>query len=350
MGGGSSKISADNFLLTRSRQDLLRMTASTRSFSDAIFLYLKNEMQIKSYINLLGSSTACEKFIFLLEEDLKKVFERLPVRIGQDKKGVLAFQRIDDIIKKEDSKQYTYSYCQHVARFVTRLFQLYGALALSVLDNDAILDMGASVQAGVLAGRPERRLGFRYELPREQRGGGPYDRTHIDTTNFIFKKLNKEIRRFQENEWYSSGIGIKFKLLSYKPKVSELSHNLEFVYDGHTYKMLMLFFSEIGSTYYKYNVNKLTIDNNYIDTYQKFYGLNSSINRNTPDQYVQRGMTEIIESFVSDNEAFLERQYKMGRKRDPSGRPIDGRKEGDGVKTQSSVTCAIIAGGYDGKP
>ena len=316
MGSGSSKISGDNFLLTRSRQDLLKMTANTRTFMDYIFLYLKNELQIKSYINLLGSQASCEKFIFLLEDDLKKIFERLPVSIGQDKKGVLVFQRIDDIIKKEDSKQYTYNYCQYVARFVTRFFQIYAALALSVMDNDAVLDMGAdaSMQAGILAARPERRLGFRYELPRQgQRGGesraleqhgGDYDRSYIDTTNFIFKKLKRGVRQYAENQWYESDIGLKFKIITFKPKISELPFNIQFDYDGKVFKMLILFYSSIGSQYYKYNIISLSIDNNQVSTAQKFYGLTSNISRTTPDQYVLSGLRGLIEEFIEGSEEY----------------------------------------------
>ena len=46
MGIGSSKISSDDFLLSRKRDELLQLTREPRSFSDQIFLYLKNNMHI----------------------------------------------------------------------------------------------------------------------------------------------------------------------------------------------------------------------------------------------------------------------------------------------------------------
>jgi hypothetical protein len=196
MGIGSSKISSDDFLLSRKRDELLQLTREPRSFSDQIFLYLKNNMHISSYINILGNEQSCNKFIFILASDLTKIFEHLPIKISQDKKGHLLFSSIDDIVKREDTQQYTKQYCKYVAHFVTRLFQIYGALAMSVLDNEAIRDMTAdtSVQ-GIISEMPVRQLGFR----TGQQGGDQLNEIIFN----IFKQSVPYFKMIDNNATYN---------------------------------------------------------------------------------------------------------------------------------------------------
>jgi hypothetical protein len=171
MGGGSSKIKADDYILRQSRADLLKITSNPRAFSDSIFLYLKNELRLGSYLSLLGSQTACNQFVFVLASDLLKVFERIPVTVGEGKKGALLFTPLSEL-QTGVGKEYTQRYCQYVAKFITRLFQIYSALAMSVLDNEAIYDMASDygISSGAL---PTGQRGFRTGLEQgEGRGQG----------------------------------------------------------------------------------------------------------------------------------------------------------------------------------
>ncbi len=212
MGIGSSKISSDDFLLSRKRDELLQLTREPRSFSDQIFLYLKNNMHISSYLNILGNEQSCNKFIFILASDLTKIFEHLPIKLGQDKKGHILFSSIDDIVKREDTQQYTKQYCKYVAHFVTRLFQIYGALAMSVLDNEAIRDMTAdtSVQ-GIISEMPVRQLGFRTGAD-VQRGGDQLNEIIFN----IFKQSVPYFKIIDNNQTYNMEYNKYFFNISYK--------------------------------------------------------------------------------------------------------------------------------------
>jgi hypothetical protein len=212
MGIGSSKISSNDFLLSRKRDELLQLTKEPRSFSDQIFLYLKNNMHISSYINILGNEQSCNKFIFILASDLTKIFEHLPVKISQDKKGQLLFSSIDDIVKREDTQQYTKQYCKYVAHFVTRLFQIYGALAMSVLDNEAIRDMTADISVqGIISEIPVRQLGFKTGL-ESQRGGDQLN----DTIFAILKQSVPYFKIIDNDSTYNLEYNKYFFNISYK--------------------------------------------------------------------------------------------------------------------------------------
>lgn len=195
MGTGSSKISADEFLLTRTREQLLQTTSGSRAFVDSIFTYLKDELRLESYIPLLGNEQQCQRFIFVLASQLTDMFERLPITIQKGEKDWVLFQSIQHIQQTPQTKQLTMQYCQYVARFIVRLFQVYSALALSVLDNDAIRDMthdpdlmriSGIIPSGALGIRPGFRPGLR---------GGAYTQIH----NLIFdayKSKQKYISAF----------------------------------------------------------------------------------------------------------------------------------------------------------
>lgn len=183
MGAGSSKISADEFLLTRTREQLLQATSSPRAFVDAIFLYLKDELRLESYIPLLGSEQQCQRFIFILASQLGEMFERLPITVQRDKKDWVLFQSLQHIQQTPQTKQLTMQYCQYVARFIVRLFQVYSALALSVLDNDAIRDMSHDPDLMRISGIvPTGAVGIRRGFRPAMRGG--YQPVHL----LIFNK------------------------------------------------------------------------------------------------------------------------------------------------------------------
>ncbi len=187
MGTGSSKISGDQYLLTRTRDKLLEATSSSRSFMDSIFLYLKDELRLESYINLLGSDSQCEKFIFVLASQLGEVFERLPISVEKGKKDWILFQTTEELTKKPQSKQFTKQYCQYIARFIVRIFQVYAALSLSVLDNDAIRDMTNDPDIMRIVGQlPVGAMGIRRGLRPAQRGG---DKTINDMIFNKFKQI-----------------------------------------------------------------------------------------------------------------------------------------------------------------
>jgi len=168
MGGGGSKISADGFLSGLTRDRLLVATRDPRSMSDAVFTFLRDNIKINTYFPLLGRPDMCNRFVFLLAQDIQKVFEKLPVKVGT-RSGVLIFQSIDTLTKKSGvDKEITEKYCQYVASLIARVFQIYSALALSIMDNETVRAIEQTAGLGAQTGV---QLGFRTQGGGAQAGG-----------------------------------------------------------------------------------------------------------------------------------------------------------------------------------
>jgi hypothetical protein len=280
MGGGGSKMSADGFLSSLTRDKLLSVTRDPRSMSDAVFSFLRDNIKINTYFPLLGRPDMCNRFVFLLAQDIQKVFEKLPVKVGT-RSGVLIFQSIDALTKKSGvDKEITEKYCQYVATLIARIFQIYSALALSIMDNETVRAIeqtaGLGAQTGVQLGF--RTQGGGYLTPAQEyfpmgyrvggygQVGGASDREeNIKSTNeiidqaFTFTGLTK-----------ASPSGITYNQIRYtypnfylrRLDTSEgQSPNFMFVdQNKHIIEIELLFNKEFFEPNYKFKVGLIKID------------------------------------------------------------------------------------------
>lgn len=125
---------------TSLRQKVFNLTSDTRGMMDELLKYMLKEISIRDFL-ALSNPTECKKYVIFLANALYKHFYELQIAPIKDKKGVIAFRPIKDLIKDDDAEKQ--SLCLTLAYFYTRIFQIYGALALTVIDDaNVISDSG----------------------------------------------------------------------------------------------------------------------------------------------------------------------------------------------------------------
>ncbi len=129
MGAGQSIPS------TLSRQKVFELTRDTRATMDVILDYMLKEITVRDFL-ALSNPTECKKYVIFLANTLYKHFYELQITPVKDKKGVIAFRPIKELVnpKGEDEIE-RQRLCLTLSYFYTRIFQIYGALALTVLDD-----------------------------------------------------------------------------------------------------------------------------------------------------------------------------------------------------------------------
>jgi hypothetical protein len=129
MGAGQSIPS------TLTRQKVFDLTRDTRATMDVILDYMLKEITVRDFL-ALSNPTECKKYVVFLANTLYKHFYELQITPIKDKKGVIAFRPIKDLVNpKGDDEIERQRLCLTLAYFYTRIFQIYGALALTVLDD-----------------------------------------------------------------------------------------------------------------------------------------------------------------------------------------------------------------------
>ena len=147
--GASASIAARGM----SRQELLKSTANPREFTNKLFQVLLTKLTPEDFLKL-ANPKECSTFIFTMANAISKVFDDLMIRPTKDpRSGIILFQKISTLQEKtKDSRDL----CLVVAYFYIRIFQIFGALALTVLD-----DPGAGQSIGAL----------RYDAPEAPKPG-----------------------------------------------------------------------------------------------------------------------------------------------------------------------------------
>jgi hypothetical protein len=105
-------------------------TQPTIDLMNRILDFILKSADIRDMITL-GNKSECKKWIMIGETKISSLFDKLKIQpeIGSD--GILYIRKIDEITKnsnKQDS-------CKVIALFFVRLFQIIGALSLSIIDT-----------------------------------------------------------------------------------------------------------------------------------------------------------------------------------------------------------------------
>lgn len=157
MGQGSSSLSSGSL----TRTELLRSTESGRDFVNSLFQIMLSKLTPEDFLKL-SKTTSCSTFVFLMADSIGKIFEDLRVRPVRGKDtGVVYFQKVDKL--KEQTSE-TRQLCLIIAYFYVRIFQIFGALAMSVVD-----DPSAGSVLGIL----------QYRAPVPQGGPGIFGRAQV---------------------------------------------------------------------------------------------------------------------------------------------------------------------------
>ena len=147
MGSGISAITTD----VTAHADLYKKTAGTRRMVDDIFTYMMHHLKVNDFMKL-SNPESCQKYALFMANNLSMFFSKLSVKPELGKDGVLAFRSIEELEEpKGPAKQEKESLCLVLAYFYTRIFQMYGAIALTLLD-----DINYTVEMSALMGaRPQ---------------------------------------------------------------------------------------------------------------------------------------------------------------------------------------------------
>lgn len=131
---------------------------------------LLNDMMRRSDLRdlySLADPQKCSNYIVVGAKALHKLFSSIQLEVRKGEEGKIYFQKIDALRKVSDLKSQQMELCKMLAFYFVRIFRIYGALTLSILDSDVpTVDPVETVQqqtitthAGIphLAGFPQRR-------------------------------------------------------------------------------------------------------------------------------------------------------------------------------------------------
>jgi hypothetical protein len=89
---------------------------------------------------LLSNPTECKKYVLFLANNIYKSFYELGISPTKDKKGIIAFRSIKELTEIQESEKLEHqSLCLILSYFYTRIFQIFGALALTLIDDANIM-------------------------------------------------------------------------------------------------------------------------------------------------------------------------------------------------------------------
>ena len=122
--------------LPLTHEKLFELTKDTRNLMNILLEYMLKELSVRDFLSL-SNPEQCKKYILFFANNLHKYFYELQIVPTQTKEGIIAFRKSDDLTnppgKKVDEERQ--GLCLILAYFYTRIFQIYGALALTLIDD-----------------------------------------------------------------------------------------------------------------------------------------------------------------------------------------------------------------------
>jgi len=124
-----------NQVTTSTREVALQATLPVRKVCDQILEYMLKEINIKDFY-LLATKRECSRYVIFLASQLNRTFRSLRFAPARGAAGVIYFQPID-ILQKPSTEQEAerQSLCIFLAYFYVRIFQIYGSLTLTLIDD-----------------------------------------------------------------------------------------------------------------------------------------------------------------------------------------------------------------------
>jgi len=176
MGAGTS---------IQTHQQLFDQTTQTRDVMNILLEYMLREITVREFVSMTNPDE-CKKYVMFMANHLYQHFYELRVTPLRDRNGVLVFRKIKELVDPQDQKdkEEKQSLCLILAYFYTRIFQIYGALALTVID-----DANFMVSSGAISILQPQARGL------EPRGYSRYymqGGANIGNFNFLRGYLNSE--------------------------------------------------------------------------------------------------------------------------------------------------------------
>uniref|UniRef100_A0A6C0D7J7 Uncharacterized protein n=1 Tax=viral metagenome TaxID=1070528 RepID=A0A6C0D7J7_9ZZZZ len=121
------------------RSEIQDKTETTIFLMNRILDFILRNADIADIVSL-ATDEGCKKYIIIAESKLSVLFNKIRIQpeLGDD--GTLYLKRITDLEKESKQGGLNKQYCSLLSFFFIRLFQVVGALALSVLDTSIPLE------------------------------------------------------------------------------------------------------------------------------------------------------------------------------------------------------------------
>jgi hypothetical protein len=184
---------------TLTRQKVFELTRNTRALMNVLMDYMLKEVSVRDFL-ALSNPTECKKYVIFMANTLHKYFYELQIVPTKDKRGIIAFRPVKDLVNpsQETDSSERQSLCLTLAYFYTRIFQIYGALALTLIDDATY--MSESGLVSYYSDSSKQGLlppGFRQYTTMS---GGDYRQMQSDLGNFYF--LNSALELTPESYGY----------------------------------------------------------------------------------------------------------------------------------------------------
>jgi hypothetical protein len=219
MGAGASK----------APPDITAKSLEAKRITQEIFRFMVTQMKFEEYL-ALANPDQCKKYVILIADSLQKFFAKIKIVPDKTKDGYIYFRKFDDV---KGATPMSAQYCTVIALFYVRIFQIYGALALSILDTDtnvyefahgggldeleAIEDAESVQTGGALPLIPEEPLRSGEALPG------------------IYNALTPFLSRIRGDNTFYKFTG-KYMLLSMNPTIfaGQQQYGMQFMYERGT--------------------------------------------------------------------------------------------------------------------
>ena len=147
--------------------DIQNKTETTFFLMNRILDFILRNADITDMMSL-ATDEGCKKWIIIAESNLTNLFNRIRIQPELGKDGILYLKQIS-LIEKESKKQgLNKQYCDILSFFFIRLFQVVGALSLSVLDTNL----------------PSQDYSFGKKEAQYERKGVPFFKPVVDKKSF----------------------------------------------------------------------------------------------------------------------------------------------------------------------
>ena len=126
MGSDISKIPNQSMIDDKTQNTIIIM--------NRILNFILTQSDIKDMISLANPNT-CSKWVVIAENKISNLFDKIKIQPEMGKDGVLYLKKVDTLQKETKKDGLNQYYCKVLAFFFIRMFQVVGALALSIIDT-----------------------------------------------------------------------------------------------------------------------------------------------------------------------------------------------------------------------
>ena len=109
---------------------------TTHNVMNTILNYMLKELSIRDF-HALSNPSVCNKYVLFMANNMYKHFYDIQLFPYRNEKRVLLFRKVEDLVNPSDEERQ--SLCLVLSYYYVRIFQIYGALALTLIDDASFM-------------------------------------------------------------------------------------------------------------------------------------------------------------------------------------------------------------------